>query len=203
MKIEKMLPFMDEEDVYEIAKEIVCGDLDVKLESVVPYMDEDDVGKLVKYAIENDFDVNISAIVPFMDEDDVYEFAKEALKHNCKFNLMELVPLMDEEHVDKICKQLLENPDECDIDLTQLYTFVSEKCADDVFLYYAGKGKMDENALPFVSEKCLHKFVQAYCENPDYDVDIDTLYPYLSSKDLSLLLKTYLKQRKQSQNSND
>ena len=41
--ITKMICYMDEEDVYELAKDAVNGEIDIELEKLFPYMDEGDV----------------------------------------------------------------------------------------------------------------------------------------------------------------
>lgn len=170
--ITKMICYMDEEDVYELAKDAVNGEIDIELEKLFPYMDEGDV----------------------------YKIAKAALENKIEFNLKETLIYMDEDDVDKLCQQLVDDPEfKCEFSLDDLLPYASEEGIDKLFLHYAKQGKYYESALPYVSDKCLHQFVVNYCENPDFDVDIDALYPYLESKDISLLLKTYLKKRKKTE----
>ena len=141
---------------------------------------------------------NILNMLCYMDEEDVYKIAKTALENKIDLNLKDALPYMDEDDVDKLCQQIAGTPDfKCEFSLDDLLPYASEEGIDKLFLHYAKQGKYYESALPYVSEECLHKFVLEYCSNPDYDVDIDKLYPYLESKDITLLLKTYLKKRKQ------
>lgn len=170
--ITEMICYMDEDDVYELAKDAINGEIDIELEKLFPYMDESDVYKIAKTALENKFEFDIKEVLPYMDEDDV----------------------------DKLCQQLIDDPDfKCEFSLDDLFPYASAEGIDKLFLHYAKQGKYYESALNYVSEECLHKFVLDYCRNPDYDVDIDVLLPYLESKDISLLIKTYLKKRKKQQ----
>lgn len=195
--ISKMLCFMDSEDLYELAKEIINGETDVKLEKLFPYMDSEHISELVKDIVEKDVDVSYVAMACFMDEEDVYNLARLKLERDPNFNVRSLLPFMSEKDVDKICRQLADDEKfHCDISLSEMYAFASNGGVDELFLRYAKQGKLDESALPYVSEKCLHQFVEEYCENPDLNLNIDALYPYLSGKDMSLLLRTYLKRRK-------
>ena len=163
-----------------------------------PYMDEDDLSKLVDDIVKRGIEMDFVAIAPYLDEKDVYKLVKMSIERKIKLNVKDLLPYMDEDDVDKICQQLVDNPDfDCNLSLNDLYPYASEEGIDKLFLHYASQGKYDENALSYVSEECLHRFVVNYCENPNFDIDIDALYPYLSSKDISLILRTYLKRRKQ------
>ncbi len=142
---------------------------------------------------------NISKILPFLGSGDLWDLAQEILNGNVKMDLVSLLPFMDEEDVDKICADLVEHPKHRNgINLTALYPFASNKFVDDLFLSEARAGKVDESALPFVSEECLHKLIEEYAETPDVDLNVDALYPFLRSEDISLLFKTYLKRAKNS-----
>lgn len=196
-KITSMIPFMDSEDLYDLALEIIDGEIDCPLETLFPFMDEDDLAKLTKKMIESKVKIDYTAIAPFMDESDVYALAMDALKREVEFSLAELLPFMDEDDVDKICEQIINNPDKnYNITLEELYPFASEDAVDKLFLHSARNGKFYESAIPFVSDECLHQFVVDYCKNPNEDINLDAIYPFLESKDLALLLKTYLKNRK-------
>ncbi|MCM1533163.1 MAG: hypothetical protein NC099_00750 [Corallococcus sp.] len=167
--IDEMLCYMDEEDVYELAKEVIDGGLDMELGRMLPYMDEEDVNELLSLA----------------------------LKRNFKCDVKEFLPYLDEEKVDEICEKIAADPEYAkDLTLDDVLPYASEEGIDKLFTTYARQGKFEPKALPYVSEECLHRFVTEYCANPDFDVDIDVLYPYLESKDISLLFKTYLKKRK-------
>lgn len=140
---------------------------------------------------------NMSKILPFLESGDLWDLAQEILNGNVKMNIVQLLPFMDEKDVDKICADLADHPEHCKgISLMSVYPFASEKYVDELFLSQAKAGKVDENALPFVSEECLHKLIKEYADNPDIDLNVDALYPFLQSEDISLLFKTYLKRAK-------
>lgn len=196
--IEKILPYMESEDLYELGKDIVNGEIDADLTALFPYMDDDDLSRLISDVVKRGIKIDFAAAAPYLDEEDVYKLVKMALERDIEINVKELLPYMDEEDVDKICKQLADNP-ELDLGLTvdDLYPYASEEGIDSIFLRNAQQGIFEESALPYVSEECLHDFVVSYCDNPNFEIDIDVLYPYLSSKDITLILRSYLKKRKQ------
>lgn len=140
---------------------------------------------------------NIATLLPFLESEDLWELAQEILKGNVDMPLVTLLPFMDEEDVDKICADLAEHPEHCNkIELAAMYPFASEEYVDKLFLSQAKKGKVDETALPFVSDECLHELIVQYSNNPDMELNADVLYPFLESEDISLLFKTYLKRAK-------
>ena len=72
--------------------------------------------------------------------------------------------------------------------------FLDEKDCDALFLKIAlDADKKYEHSLvslaPFVSEECLSKLVDKFVSGELQDVDMDGLYPFLSSKDVKRLFK--------------
>ncbi|MBR7101141.1 MAG: hypothetical protein IKC74_02530, partial [Clostridia bacterium] len=69
------LPYMDEDDVFELAKiAIKKGD---GVTCFLPYMDEDDVFELAKIMYNRG--EAIKELLPYMDDDDASSFVKEKL----------------------------------------------------------------------------------------------------------------------------
>lgn len=140
---------------------------------------------------------NIANMLPFLDSEDLYELAQEILNGNVNMNIVTLLPFMDTEDVDKICADLANNPEWAEkVNLTAFYPFASTEYLDKLFESQAKQGNIDNSALPFVSDKALHNLVLLYIDNPDLDIDLDALYPFLDSDDISLLFKAYLKHNK-------
>ena len=44
--------------------------------------------------------------------------------------------------------------------------------------------------------ECMKKVVEKYCDNSDYDINIDALYPFMDEEDISELFRAYLKRNK-------
>lgn len=144
---------------------------------------------------------NIAGMLPFLDSEDLYELAHEILNDNVDMNVIALLPFMDEDAVDKLCDDLANNPQWAKkVNLTAFYPFASEEYVDKLFLSQAEQGKIDNEALPFVSGEALHNLILKYAETPDLEINIDLLYPFLDGEDISLLFKTYLKKNKKNKN---
>ena len=121
-------------------------------------------------------------MLPFLGRDDLKELATECLKGTVDLSIEEVLPFLNASDVDALFNQFRKENGEIDL------TF-------DLFLSQSDK-ELNVDALPFVSEEGLHKLVLKYVENPDLEMDVDKLYPYLSAQDIPLLFKTYLSKHK-------
>lgn len=141
--------------------------------------------------------MRIENMIPFLNSKDLGELAQSILKGELDINLTTLLPFMDEADVDKICLQLSENPQLMNkVNMSALYPFASEEYVDKIFLAGVRNGKMENSALPFVSDECLHKLVEEYVQNDSVNFEIDKLYPFLDDEDITLLFKTYIEKHK-------
>ena len=78
--ISSFLPFMDEDDVNELAIEALeRGD---SIDKFLPFMDEDDINKLAIKSLERG--CSIDKFLPFMNEDDVTQLALKILRNKKK-----------------------------------------------------------------------------------------------------------------------
>jgi hypothetical protein len=75
MDIKKLLPFLEEEDLEQLAEKILSSPdknyEGVTLEMLLPFLDDDYVSKACKKAFEKGD--SISNYLPFMDDDDIDE----------------------------------------------------------------------------------------------------------------------------------
>lgn len=123
----------------------------------------------------------------FLDVDD-----KKPDKKNM---LVQILPFLDDDDIHEIVEDILSDPDKYDgLNLCAIMPFLSENDCDALFLKIAlDNDKKYTHSLtslaPFVSEKCLTKLVDKYVEGELQDVDMDGLYPFLSSKDVKRLFK--------------
>ncbi len=147
---------------------------------------------------------NLKSILPFLESDALYELALAILNDEVDLDLPSILPVMEEEDVDKLCEELTKNPEAAKkINLEALYPYASEEYVDKLFLNQVKQGNLDMEAVTFVSDDCLHEVVLEYAKNPDLDIDIDELYPYLDDEDITLLFRTYLKNCRKKHNSDN
>ncbi len=116
--------------------------------------------------------------------------------------LMQIIPFLDDDDVHEIMEDILSDPDKYDgLNLCAIMPFLSESDCNALFMRIAlDTNKKYEYSLsslaPFVSEKCLSKLVDKYVAGELEDVNMDQLYPFLSSKDVKRLFKHIVSQNK-------
>ncbi len=107
-----LAPFMNEDDIAEIAKELFKngGSLE-DVAALAPFMNEDDLGEVVRELAKSGGSLkDVAALAPFMDEDDVGELAKEKLKNGGTLEeIVAFAPFMDEDDIGELAKEKLKN----------------------------------------------------------------------------------------------
>ncbi len=116
--------------------------------------------------------------------------------------LMQIIPFLDDDDIHEIVEDILNNPDKYDgLNLCAIMPFLSESDCNALFMRIA----LDESKkhgcslaslAPFVSEECLSKLVDKYIAGELEDVNMDQLYPFLSSKDVKRLFKYIVSQNR-------
>lgn len=108
--------------------------------------------------------------------------------------LISMLPFMDDEDIHEIVIGILENNEEYkDLDLVSIMPFLSNEDCDALF-----KKALDENwtnivnIVPFVSSKALSLFVDEFIDGKYQNVDIESLYPFIDSKDIKKLFKHFM-----------
>ena len=116
--------------------------------------------------------------------------------------LMQIIPFLDDDDIHEIVEDILSDPDKYDgLNLCAIMPFLSESDCNALFMRIAlDTNKKYEYSLaslaPFVSEECLSKLVDKYIAGELEDVNMDQLYPFLSSKDVKRLFKYIVSQNK-------
>ena len=91
--LQTFLPFLDEDDVAELARE--AKENGQQFTMYLPFMDDEVIAEWAREDRKNGR--NIAMYLPFMDEDDVADMAKEALQQGR--NITGYLPFMDEDDV--------------------------------------------------------------------------------------------------------
>ena len=125
-----------------------------------------------------------------------------SLKNKKNDKIVSILPFLEEDEIHEMVVALL-NDDENfkDLPLVAMMPFLAEEDCDALFVKALDgqyKDRFDLVALvPFVSEKCLSKLVDAYLEGKYADLELDDLYPFMSSKDVKRIFNFFLKKRKE------
>ena len=109
-QLASLAPFMNEDDLGEIAKEAIKngGTLE-DVANLAAFISGDDLGAIAKEAIKSGGTLeDIAVLAAFMNEDDLGEIAKEAVKNGGTLeDIAVLAPFMDEDDIGEIIKHML------------------------------------------------------------------------------------------------
>lgn len=101
--LQTFLPFLDEDDVAELARE--AKENGQQFTMYLPFMDDEVIAEWAREDRKNGR--NIAMYLPFMDEDDVADMAKEALQQGR--NITGYLPFMDEDDVKDLLMLVMKN----------------------------------------------------------------------------------------------
>ena len=101
--LQTFLPFLDEDDVAELARE--AKENGQQFTMYLPFMDDEVIAEWAREDRKNGR--NIAMYLPFMDEDDVADMAKEALQQGR--NITGYLPFMDEDDVKDLLMMVMQN----------------------------------------------------------------------------------------------
>ncbi|MFA6587124.1 MAG: hypothetical protein WCR16_03090 [Bacilli bacterium] len=185
MNLKKLLPFLEEEDLEELADKILSSQEDnyegITLEMLLPFLDDDYVSE----ACKKDYQKGKSIVkyLPFMDDDDVDDAFFIALKEN-RPDLVSFLPFVSEDAVDKAVELIKDGKAQVDeAFLGKLLPFMDDDAVDDLFLVSIKSHKPYSQYLPFVSDEALHEAVKLSIEGKA-EVDLDSLLPFLDDDDI-------------------
>jgi len=160
MNIKKMLPFLEEDELNELAKKVTSSPdgvyEGVKVEDLLPFMDEDDLG--ARMLEEAKAGRDISAFATFVDEDAFWPLVKLIEQGQEVKGLATVLPFLDEDEADHLLKICLNHGGSCSgVQAKDLLPFSSDDLMDSFFLktVEAGGsfGGLDTEALlPFASD---------------------------------------------------
>ena len=140
----------------------------MKIANMLPFLDEEGLQQIVDGIVDGTItDLSVTSLLPFASEQQVGQLYKFALAH-------------PEKH----------------ISTSAFLPFLDDVFVDDEFLKELHEGRIAKTLIPFVSDNALHQAVEFYIQNPNTNIDLDCLYPFLDDKDITLLMKTYLSHKR-------
>ena len=109
MKYTRLLPFMDKQELNEIASQVINGELKgVKLETLFPFLGRDNLDALVDQMIETKNTKSLERAIPFLSREKVahiYELAENGDIEN--FNTESCIPFLGSEKIKEIFQNLI------------------------------------------------------------------------------------------------
>lgn len=115
--------------------------------------------------------------------------------------LIGALPFMDKADLHELVDKLLAGDPACkDLDLVTIMPFLDARDCDALFMRCLEGGLDEKGGLtamaPFVSKECLSAFVDGYVSGKYQDVEINTLYPFLDSKDVKKVFQYILEKER-------
>jgi len=114
-----------------------------------------------------------------------------------------MLPFLDDEDIHQYVEQLLQGEGPLKgVSLVAIMPFLKDDDCDRLVLKYlddsADKSRCSITALaPFVSEECLSKIVDGYLAGKYQNLSLESLYPFLSSRDVRRLFAHFAAKRRQ------
>ena len=117
-----MAPEQAEESIKENKEKMTIS----QLAALAPFMNEDDLGEMAKEAVKNGGTLeDIAVLAAFMNEDDLGEIAEEAIKNGGTLeDVANLAPFMSEDDLGAIAKEAIKNGGTLE-DVANLAAFIS------------------------------------------------------------------------------
>ncbi len=149
------------------------------------YFDEEKK-KLKEFGEKLEKTINDSVVTPINNM-----FNGQKKKNDKNNKLIKILPFMDEDDIHEIIERML-NSDESlkDLDIVSMLPFLSDEDCDKLFIKSLNDGNFNyepSSIAPFVSEQALSLVVDAYIKGEFKNCKIESLYPFLSSKDVKRL----------------
>jgi hypothetical protein len=113
--------------------------------------------------------------------------------------LLRVLPFMDEDDIHEVIEKYLSgDPVYANLKLPAIMPFLDEKDCDAVFKKAVESKELGHYLValaPFVSQAALSRLVDQFIEGAYPDLDIDSLYPFLDSKDIKRAFEYWLKKQ--------
>ncbi len=122
MKYSSLLPFLDKEDLADVANRIISGELEgIKLSTLYPFLDSDSLNKIIDFLIKEKRYQDIYHAAPFLSSEKINELYEANGKGELEgFKTSYLVPFMSRKKIKQIFEDLVQNaenePDDEDED---------------------------------------------------------------------------------------
>lgn len=130
MDLFKLLPFLEDEELEELANKIINSETNefkgVRIGNLLPFLDEDFIGQLAKLCVQEG--KSYHEFLPFLDDDDVDDILlKVAVEHPLRHEFYSLLPFASSDALSKLLDLILKK--ESEVDVNKIYPFLDE---DDI-----------------------------------------------------------------------
>ena len=113
---------------------------------------------------------------------------KSSDPNSTEAKLLRLLPYMSPEDAHEVCQKLIEGDELMKkLNVAEIMPFVSKEDCDTLFLKCIELNNKEYDfvkAVPYVSKECLSSVVDNYISGKYPELDIDSLYPFLSDAEI-------------------
>jgi hypothetical protein len=111
MKLVRMLPFLEDEELKELVDAILNNELEensISVMEIVPFLEEEDTNRLFQAAIEEKIDVNPVVFFPFLEKEVIDQVIEKIQSGEITtISIDSITPFLDDNQIKKIFKNLL------------------------------------------------------------------------------------------------
>jgi hypothetical protein len=193
MNLKKMLPFLEDDELKELAERLIespDGTYEgVSMKEVLPFMEDEEVDKMLVSAYQKG--QLVSSFLPFASDGGLSKLVAAILAdpEEPKISLRSLLPFLEEEDLQKLGDKILASDGHYgDLSYATLLPYMDDEDIDEVFLQMATSGDPAAKSLaPFASEEAFHELVARYLAGSLADFDFDAYYPFMDDDDIRSL----------------
>ncbi len=194
MKIKTMIPFLDDDELKELADKIAkseTGEYEgVTMRDLLPFLEEEDIDALLIADAKRGVDPFIC--YPFASEEGLNLLVSLIQNGDVRsVDIKKLLPFLEDDAIDKLAEAVLKNGDSAwNISFHDLLPFLSDEVIDRIFIEKVKKEDPSAKEMaPFVNDETFHKIVDLYLNGEIKNIDIDSFYYYMDEDDLRRLFK--------------
>ena len=130
----------------------------------------------------------------------INSYKDSTLKSGSKANkLLKVLPYLEQDDIHELVQDLINGNESLeDINIVAFLPFLSSNDCNELFIKALEDGNDNyraEEIAPFVSKECLSKIVDKYINGELKDLNVERLYPFLTSADIKKVFKKILSER--------
>jgi hypothetical protein len=193
--IKKMLPFLEEEQLEELAQKMEENNgeyKELRLETLLPFMDDNYVNQLFLNRMQQGKPAH--TLAPFVSDKVMDKMVDDCIEGRLSTDLSKLLPFLEEDTIGKLSAKLSHEEEFCGIKLATLLPFMEDSDIDKLLLDRLYTGKSFSFILPFANDEVLHQIVTEYIEGKT-DIDINPFLPFLEDEDIKRLFQYEVNKR--------
>ncbi|MBI9008623.1 MAG: hypothetical protein JEZ05_01205 [Tenericutes bacterium] len=113
MKLSRMLPFLENEEIKELVDSIINNEISdekISIMQIVPFLEKEDVTRLFEASLEGKIEVCSSGFLPFLSSEELSNLVERIQSGSIeKLQIETIMPFLDQKQVKLLFKEALES----------------------------------------------------------------------------------------------